>query len=122
MVFETTLEVKCKLYGKDDTDLADSHLGIARCLRRLERHAEAASHRRRCWELESAEDGPAASGTLQTAAALAKDLIQAKDAQAARLVIKDALKAAKSAHDEDEDCAEQVQRLEALLDSMKGES
>ena len=98
-------------------NLSMAHWNIAKCLRNLDRPAEAACHRRRCWEIECKGDGPAAAGTLQTAHALAEDLLAADQPEEAMTVVESALTAAAQATDEDEDRAGWVEKLR----NMQGE-
>jgi hypothetical protein len=93
-----------------------THWNIARCLRNLDRPAEAAEHRRRCWEIECKDDGAAAAGTLQTAHALAQDLLAAEQSEKAMAVVSSALTAAMQTTDEDEARENWIARLETLRD------
>ena len=111
------LDARERTLGPEHPKLAMTHWNIAKCLRNLDRPAEAADHRRRCWEIECKDDGPAAAGTLQTAHALAEDLIAADQTEEAMTVVESALTAAAQATDEDEDRAGWVEKLR----NMKGE-
>ena len=110
----TTLAGEIALHGEDHPSLAMTHWNMARCLRNLHRPAEAAEHRRRCWEIECKDDGAAAAGTLQTAHALAQDLIAAEQSERAMAVVSSALTAAVEATDEDEARENWIARLQAL--------
>lgn len=112
--FQFTLAGEIALHGEDQPELAMTHWNLAKCLRKLDRSTEAAKHRRHCWEIECKDDGSAAAGTLQTAHALAEDLIAADQSGDAMGVVASALVAAVEAKDEDDDRAEWVQKLRAL--------
>ena len=97
-----------------------THWNLARCLRKLDRPAEAAAQRRRCWELECAEDGPAEPGTLQSAVAVVRDLLAAQQPDAAQQVINTALQTVEDAEENDPAREKWVLKLTDLAASIIG--
>lgn len=112
--FEMTLSGEMSRVDKDHPNLAPIHWNIATCLRKLDRPVEASTHRRRCWEMERRADGPAAASTLQTAHALAEDLLLADRLDDAMSVVAASLTSIAQATDTDDDRTTWTQKLNAL--------
>ena len=112
--FQDVLRLETQLYGEAAPDLALTHWNIAKCFRRLLQPSEASVHRRSCWEIECAEDGVSASSTLQTAYALAEDLIACENRMEAHAVIDISLNAVSEELEEDGERDEWADKLRLL--------
>ena len=110
--FEAAVVVGQRLLGH--VRLPVAHYRVADALRALGRPAEAAEHRRWCWEMECAEEGAGASDTLETAHALVGDLRAAGHAAHAIAVLEASLAAAAEATDDDDDRDAWIERLRAM--------